>query len=275
MRVRLKRKCKCGCNILTKLHYRKKKYNNYIIGHHNRNEEKRKNASNALKGRKRSRKIIDKIMKTKSSCVYVCSKETKKKMSRAHKGKKLSEECKRKIGLIHKGKILSITQKRLISKRNKGSKRTKETKRKMSLSAMARLPDSEETRRKKGLVHKGKKFSDSRKKAMSLARKGSNCYNWQGGKSFEPYGVEFNNDLKELIRKRDNYKCRICNKKQTNRRHVVHHIDYNKINSDPKNLITLCISCHMKTNYNKNEWKKLLLKINEKTLFFIKRNKVA
>ena len=34
--------------------------------------------------------------------------------------------------------------------------------------------------------------------------------NWQGGKSFEPYGIEFSKKLKEEVRKRDNYRCQQC-----------------------------------------------------------------
>lgn len=34
----------------------------------------------------------------------------------------------------------------------------------------------------------------------------------------------------------------------------VHHIDYNKLNCNPNNLITLCKSCHMKTNFNREYW---------------------
>ena len=33
-----------------------------------------------------------------------------------------------------------------------------------------------------------------------------------------------------------------------------HHIDYNKKNCSLNNLITLCRSCHMKTNTNRNYW---------------------
>ena len=32
------------------------------------------------------------------------------------------------------------------------------------------------------------------------------------------------------------------------------HIDYDKDNLDPKNLISLCKSCHMKTNHNRAYW---------------------
>lgn len=32
------------------------------------------------------------------------------------------------------------------------------------------------------------------------------------------------------------------------------HIDYNKKNCNPKNLITLCRKCHSKTNSNRDYW---------------------
>lgn len=38
------------------------------------------------------------------------------------------------------------------------------------------------------------------------------------------------------------------------KKHDVHHIDYNKFNCNPENLITLCKSCHVKTNHNRNYW---------------------
>lgn len=34
----------------------------------------------------------------------------------------------------------------------------------------------------------------------------------------------------------------------------IHHIDYNKNNTNSNNLISLCNSCHSKTNYNKKYW---------------------
>ena len=58
----------------------------------------------------------------------------------------------------------------------------------------------------------------------------------------------FNNELKELIRKRDNYKCQICGIPQEEcfKNLHVHHIDFNKSNCSPDNLITFCNSCHSK-----------------------------
>jgi len=77
-------------------------------------------------------------------------------------------------------------------------------------------------------------------------------WNWKDGKSFEPYPISFNVKLKKLIRERDKYRCNICK----NKGNIVHHIDYNKNNCSPENLITLCKSCHTKTNYDRIKWKK-------------------
>ena len=81
--------------------------------------------------------------------------------------------------------------------------------------------------------------------------------NWLGGKSFEPYGKEFNEQFKEMVRDRDNYTCQICKKQkpQVKRLHI-HHIDYVKSNNFTYNCITLCTGCHTLTNYNRDLWKK-------------------
>ena len=72
--------------------------------------------------------------------------------------------------------------------------------------------------------------------------------NWQGGKSFEIYPKEFK-QIKKFILERDNYTCQDpnCVCVEESDLHV-HHIDYNKKNNNPENLITLCNSCHAKTN---------------------------
>lgn len=99
--------------------------------------------------------------------------------------------------------------------------------------------------------------------------------NWRGGISNLPYSFDFNEELKELIRKRDNYQCQICGKKQIDldsfhKKLSVHHVDYNKVNQNPDNLITLCSTCHMRTNFNREYWMNYFnqLKIlNETNLF--------
>jgi hypothetical protein len=72
----------------------------------------------------------------------------------------------------------------------------------------------------------------------------------------EKYPSEFNYNLKEIIRKLNNRHCMLCGKKEDmlNRKLCVHHIDYNKKNCSIKNLISLCNSCHIKTNTNRQNW---------------------
>ena len=88
-------------------------------------------------------------------------------------------------------------------------------------------------------------------------RTGELSGNWKGGKTFEEYGPEFDSSLKEQVRFRDGYECRECGCSQLENRRCldVHHIDYNKKNNILNNLIALCKSCHVKTNFNRNYWK--------------------
>jgi hypothetical protein len=97
---------------------------------------------------------------------------------------------------------------------------------------------------------------------------------WEGGKSQGDYPFEFNDTLKEKIRKRDNYECQNCG--MTEEEHLIvhgqvlhiHHIDYNKENCKEDNLITLCGGCNVRANKNRDYWrnfyqnKRRLLNVN-------------
>lgn len=95
-----------------------------------------------------------------------------------------------------------------------------------------------------------------------LNNKGKNHPNWKNGIGNLPYPFEFNDKLREKVRKRDNYQCQNCN--MTEEEHLivcgvnlsVHHIDYNKKNCKEDNLIALCIQCNTRANYNRAYWKK-------------------
>ena len=102
-------------------------------------------------------------------------------------------------------------------------------------------------------------FSCSGKRRSEMCSM-ENHSNWKGGISFEQYPKEWTDDLKESIRKRDNHICEMCGTHQDElnngrvKKLDVHHIDYNKDNLNPKNLISLCRKCHLKTNYNRDYW---------------------
>jgi len=89
---------------------------------------------------------------------------------------------------------------------------------------------------------KGKKHPHEYRVRMSLLKGGNGLTRKVG------YPFEFDYAYKTVIRKRDKYCCKMCGVKQGKHKHDVHHIDYNKNNLIPENLITLCKSCHAKTN---------------------------
>ena len=63
-------------------------------------------------------------------------------------------------------------------------------------------------------------------------------------------------EYKKRIREKFNYTCQLCGVPQVECVFplVPHHIDYDKANCLPSNLITLCNSCNSKVNFNRDEW---------------------
>lgn len=97
-----------------------------------------------------------------------------------------------------------------------------------------------------------KKHKEEWKKEQSL-RKGGTGVPYE----FNEYGSKFTEELKEIIRNRDGRKCQLCNCDERDcivKLHV-HHIDYDKKNCNPSNLVSLCGSCHTATNTNREYWK--------------------
>ena len=114
---------------------------------------------------------------------------------------------------------------------------------------------SEETKRKDreghlGLIepHRGKPWSKERREARPPKKPFK-----LSGKEYDPNWSE----IRKIIYRRDNWHCKECGIKTTiNGSHKIacHHIDYDINNNNFNNLITLCLSCHCKTNYNREDW---------------------
>jgi hypothetical protein len=102
----------------------------------------------------------------------------------------------------------------------------------------------------------GEEKSYKLREKLSKSHPSEKSYFRMGGISNEPYGKEFNDMLREQIRKRDNFQCKECLifENQLGYTFSIHHIDYNKKNSKSENLITLCRKCHNKTNFNRIDW---------------------
>lgn len=218
-------KCECGCGKRTALGRK------FISGHHNR-------VKNPMLGKRHS-------------------EETKKRWSRIRKGRKLSDEHRKKISISSKGcksywkgKHLLEEVKKKISKGNKGKIVSEETRKKLSL-----------LKRGSGNSNFGRVYSNEEKK--KFGQPGEKNPNWRGGIQYKPYPSEWNRELKKSILERDNYQCQNPTCRKKNDILNIHHIDYNKENCSLENLITLCNSCNLRANYNRNYWEILYLSMNK------------
>lgn len=145
-------------------------------------------------------------------------------------GKHPSEETRKKLSESHKGYIMPEYQKNKIGDAIRGKKKP---------------PRSEEHRKKIGDCRRGDKsifWIDGRNQKRYLYPQG-----WV-------------DDLRDSIRKRDNFICNLCGVHQNEldfgqvKRLDIHHIDYDKNNLNPNNLISLCRRCHVKTNSHRDYW---------------------
>jgi hypothetical protein len=164
------------------------------------------------------------------------SDETLKKMSEAKKDKPLSDEHKANIGkatkgLWERGVFDDPRIRKIYSEKSRlralGKTASVETKRRMSESRLKYLESP-----------------DNYARLLDTMLRGERHPNWRGGASKEKYPPEFSKSLREKIRRRDGYKCRICRAGAKGVAGRVHHIDANKNNNNPPNLILLCKACH-------------------------------
>jgi len=81
---------------------------------------------------------------------------------------------------------------------------------------------------------------------------GSNNSNWKGGIGIEPYCDAWaDKEYKEDIKERDDSMCMNPDCWNTSETLCLHHIDYDKKNCSPSNLITLCASCNARANFSR------------------------
>jgi hypothetical protein len=99
-------------------------------------------------------------------------------------------------------------------------------------------------------------LSYKKREEMHYKMLGKNNHQWKDGRDIRSYDFKFNINFRKSIRKRDNYICMLCNKHQEvlNKTLAIHHINYDPLLTIPENCITLCNSCHSKTNGNRKEW---------------------
>ena len=165
--------------------------------------------------------------------------EQNKRSSEAHKGKKLTEEHRQKIRKALQGENNPFY----------GKNHTEETRQKMRESHKSKTTEKHEKDCKcYGCNAKRGRTKGTNNPMYGIHLSGELNPNWSGGKSFEIYPQEFK-QIKKSILERDNHTCQNPNCVIDNPKRLdCHHIDYDKNNNNPENLITLCTSCHAKTN---------------------------
>lgn len=255
--------CECGCGQEVRIGIYGK-YNRFIAGHN-----------------------LKKISRCK-----ILTDEHKRKISLKHKGKRISEEQKNDISKKLKELWQDRKYRKMMINSSKKYWNKKSSKKRMSKATIKRFMKEEEreiiseTLKKyfkdnpekilKGVNHPfyGKKLSNEHKAAIlkaistpcTLNKKIKiSCWHqgilkeqWKEFLTNNEYCDAWNDkEYKEDILYRDNYECQnpdcYGNYKILNR----HHIDYDKKNCKPDNLITLCNGCNSRANYNRDYWKEL------------------
>jgi len=240
----------CGC-------LRAERPTNYWTGK-NHSKETRAKMSNSQKG-------------------HFVSKETAAKISAANTGRTHSEEAKLNMSMAQKERFennpeLRIERSKILKawhKNNdnpmKGKTHTEEARAKISASMIGENNINYVPRIEKPCAICGKPVeilsthaaedaacSDTCRNTLTYTKfLGENNPNWRGGSCEDPYcDIWFDKEYKSDIKDRDgkcmNPKC----KHITDVLHI-HHIDYDKMNCHPWNLITLCNSCHSLANFNR------------------------
>lgn len=179
-----------------------------------------------------------KTKKIKKNCL-ICGKEFNTIPSRIKEGR--GKTCSRKCQSIWQSK--NLKGKNNIHWKGGGIKRKCEICGKEFVTSLGRLKDN------RGKFCSKKCLAEWQSKNFL----GEKSAVWKGGIS-KPYPVDWTRTLRRSIRERDYYTCQLCGKPQGDRAFCVHHINYIKDDCNPKNLVTLCIPCHIRTNQDRKYW---------------------
>lgn len=155
----------------------------------------------------------------------------------------------RSITQGNRDKSCGCARYKLVSISHSGQKRTEEQRINISKGLKGKK-HTEERIKKTAESNKGKKRTLGQRQKQSESRKGKYILekhpNWNNGSSLESYPFEFFL-IRNQILERDINVCQTPGCVETGNL-CIHHIDYNKLNNNPENLITLCQSHHSKTN---------------------------
>lgn len=149
-----------------------------------------------------------------------------------------SVDLKRMVGSVHQ-KYCSQTCSLRDRNENFNPSKTEEGKAKISEFAKSR-----------GTLHLN---TEKSREKQSLAIRGENHWNWQGGKTKETTTLRMRKETKEwrkAVFERDEYTCQICGERggELNADHIKPWSLFPELRWEVHNGRTLCLSCHRKTD---------------------------
>ena len=86
----------------------------------------------------------------------------------------------------------------------------------------------------------------TRNKAPARPKSKTRFQEWAKAKRAEKAAAQVQNwqHIRRSILSRDDYICRICGADPCEAQMHVHHVDWDRSNNKPRNLVTLCRDCH-------------------------------
>lgn len=157
----------------------------------------------------------------------------------------ITPEMREKARQWHLGRKMSEYQRKALLLANIGRKQSVEERKKRSDSLKGRTP-SLSTRLA---------VSEANRNRIWTTEMRQSHWNFRNGKRL-PYPSNWN-EIKLAIKRRDGFHCLLCGTTDFGSKYLtpdVHHIDGDKLNSDPLNMISLCHKCHCSVERRPAEW---------------------